>query len=195
MTGRVGHTELWFEYVGQDVIENEFPTESCPVLVYFVWSDCWCLSCWVFVILCRIVGVFVRVCVCVCACACACVCVCVCVCSMYCVCVCVRQWFAPLWLVVCKFAVFPLCVLVSPGMCCQQRRVFEHVAEKCLKKCYHVLLLGTKRCAMIPKQRCSTLVSKPGRCRITPRTGVPFGISTGKEACTPPSWLIAAVCL
>ena len=84
MTGRVGHTELWFEYVGQDVIENEFPTESCPVLVYFVWSDCWCLSCWVFVILCRIVGVFVRVCVRVR------VRVCVCVCMFYVLCVRVR---------------------------------------------------------------------------------------------------------
>ena len=60
MTRRVGHTELWFGYVGQDVVENEFPTDSCPVLVYFVWSGCWCLSFWVFVTLCRLVCV--RVC-------------------------------------------------------------------------------------------------------------------------------------
>jgi hypothetical protein len=40
-----------------------------------------------------------------------------------------RQRFAPLWLVVCKFAVVPLRVIVFTGMCFQQRGSFEQVVE------------------------------------------------------------------
>ena len=144
----------------------------------------------------RLLMSFVVLCLLLCVFLCLCVRVCVRMCLyMCCVCVCARPWFAPLWLAVCKFVVFPLRVLVPPGMCfhLQQRGVFEQVVGNVKNKCYYVLLLGTRRCATIPKGGYSTLVSKPGQFRTTPRIGVRFGISTGKQARTQPSWLTAAV--
>ena len=139
------------------------------------------LRCFVFVTLCLPVSV------------CACVCVCACICV---VCVRVR---APVVCAVVACRLQICCVSVarscSPGMCfhLQQRGVFEQVVGNVKNKCYYVLLLGTRRCATIPKGSYSTLVSKPGQLRTTPRIGVRFGIPTGKQARTQPSWLTAAV--